>query len=155
MESDALAELEHPGSGLVRRLEALGGIAMNVALGIDLGEVARHRAAERNLRGGIGVRGGIAGVGCGAMRQAALERTALLGLGSDACVAQNGRRKCGRNAERRGSPHELAARDPTLLDLLGPIFQFGHFVPPVHMANAWKLVCKRRVCRGKSPTTLA
>src|SRR5262249_1846209 len=149
------AELDHPLGGLVCRLEALGGVAVDVALGVHLGEIARHGATERNLGGGIRIGGGIAGIGCCAMRQTALEGSTLLGLGSDACLAQNCRRKCGGNAECCGAAHELAPRDPTLLDLLGPIFQFGHFVPPVHMANAWKPVCKRRICRGKPPTTLA
>jgi hypothetical protein len=33
-------------------------------------------------------------------------------------------------APRHGASHELAPRDAALFDLVEPIFQFGHLLPP-------------------------
>jgi hypothetical protein len=34
------------------------------------------------------------------------------------------------SAQRHGASHELAPRDAALFDLVEPIFQFGHLLPP-------------------------
>src|SRR4029077_7902000 len=80
----------------------------------------------------------------------ALERAAFLLLGGDAGLAEDGGGERSGGAERRGATHESTPREPALLDLRSPIFQVGHFVPPMHVANAWLFPMQPSVLPRKS-----
>ena len=124
MELRSLAQPEHPGLGILRRLEALGGIADDLAVGLHLGEAGADRPpAERPVER-IGPGGRVERVGGGAAAHAHLERAALLGLGP-------GFGKEERLGGSKGQPGgnrqlmEIAARDLSLARQRAPDFQLA------------------------------
>jgi hypothetical protein len=127
MEGDALAELEDPGLGVIRRFEGLCQIGRDAAAGIDNRQLVAGGTAEQA--------GAVVRVGCriqrvrgGAGADADLQRAALLRLRSDAHLAHHGGGHRGGDTQHRRAADEFAPADATFLDLLGPVFQFTHFL---------------------------
>jgi hypothetical protein len=112
MELRPLAQAEHPGLGIFRGFEALGGIADHLAVGLDLGEARPERSPAEQAVESVGPCRWIERVGGGAAADADPEGAALLGLGLR-LREKEGIGGGKRQARRNGQLMEIAARDPS------------------------------------------
>src|SRR5262249_31127018 len=112
-------------------LHALGQVGLYAAFGIDLGQAVRHRPPECALGEGGGIGSRVERIGRRAVSQAEPREAALLGLGRNAGPAQHRGRQRGGDSEGRGAAHDLAPRNAALFDLVRPVLELTHWLPPL------------------------
>ena len=98
VEGEALAQLEYPFGGAVRRFERFGQMRLHGVLLVDMGQLRAKYADRHVVLEVVGPGGGIKSVGGGAMAGAQPERAALLGLGARGAHEQGiggGKRQAG------------------------------------------------------------
>ncbi len=153
VESHPAAQFEHPLLGAVGMFEAFGQLRHDIPLGIDLGQIIRHGAAESSLSKGVGPARRIKVVGCGSVREPKASETARFSLragGADIkLVGCHHRKACCQRKLHEISPRDLPTANRTHCHFQF-VFKFRHCSSPCWRRQVYAVVRLLAVTPGRN-----